>query len=277
VISWEVDYGPTQPPVSIDEVSLVSSAVPSDPSLGGGVVNVSTLPYTHPTPTTPTTCGSGNDLFEFNVKDKCATNEKFRRGEDRVWTFIPTNGGCVRVQFTGDTVSGSSWDDMNLFIYEDNPLSCGRCIRHSTGRKVHTHTFPVQAGRKYYVVLESDWGEGTSGCDDFLGLTISAPDSALCAAAALPFSTRRVSDLAVYPNPASSIVQVQATGLEGGRAVQLRVRDVLGRLLLEDEIMPGPEGKLNHTLTVTPLRAGLYMVEIQQGESFATQRLSIIP
>jgi len=256
---------------------VVSSALPGDPSLGGGVTDVTALPYTHPTVPSPTTCGSGKDLFEFNVKDKCGTSDVFDRGEDRVWTFMPTSGGCVRVQFTGDTLNGDGWKEMNLLIYEDNPLSCGRCLRRSVNRKVHMHIFPVQAGRKYYIVLESNWGEGTSGCDNFLGLTISAPDSALCAAAALPFSTQRVSDFAVYPNPASSIVQVQATGLEGGRAVQLRVRDVLGRLLLEDEIMPGPEGKLNHTLTVTSLCAGLYMVEIQQGESFATQRLSIIP
>ncbi len=277
VITWRVDYAPAQPPVSIDELSVVSSATPSDPNLGGGVTNVSTLPYTHSSTPTPTTCGSGRDLFEFNVKDKCGTSEKFRRGEDRVWTFMPTSGGCVRVQFTGDTVSGSGWQDMNLLIYEDNPLSCGRCIRHSVNRRVHTHIFPVQAGRKYYVVLESDWGEGTSGCDDFLGLTISAPDSALCAASSLPFPDWGVSHFTVYPNPASSIAQVQATGLEGGRLAQLRVRDVLGHLLVEESIMPAQDGKFHYTLKLASFPAGLYTVEIQQGGNFAIQRLSIIP
>jgi len=166
---------------------------------------------------------------------------------------------------------------MNLLIYEDNPLSCGRCLRRSVNRKVHTHIFPVQAGRKYYVVLESNWGEGTSGCDNFLGLTISAPDSALCTAASLPFSAQGVRHFAVYPNPACSIVQVQASGLEAGREVRLRVRDVLGHSLLEEQVIPGQEGNLNHTLRLTSLSAGLYMVEIQQGERFAAQRLNIVP
>ncbi len=59
-------------------------------------------------------------------------------------------GGCVRVQFTGDTLNSNGWINMKLLIYEDNPLSCGRCIRNSVTQKVHTHIFLVQAGRKYY-------------------------------------------------------------------------------------------------------------------------------
>jgi hypothetical protein len=106
VIAWRSDYSiQNQPPASIDEVSVVSSATPSDPPLGGGVIDVSSLPYTYPTTPTPTTCGSGHDLFGFNVKNRCGiSGDAFDRGEDRVWTFVPTRGGCVRVQFTGDTI-----------------------------------------------------------------------------------------------------------------------------------------------------------------------------
>jgi hypothetical protein len=211
------------------------------------------------------------------VKNKCGAIDIFDRGEDRVWTFIPTSSGCVRVQFTGDTVNGTGWQNMNLLIYEDNPLSCGRCLRRSVNRKVHTHIFPVQAGRKYYVVLESNWGEGTSGCDDFLGLTISAPDSALCALASLPLAAQGVREFTVYPNPASDVIQVRAAGLEGGRAAALRVRDGLGRSLIEVQTFPTHEGEISYTLGIAQLPAGFYIVEIQQGESYARQRLTIAP
>ena len=279
VIAWRSDYGiQNQPPASIDDVSVVSSDTPSDPPLGGGVIDVPALPYTHPTTSTPTTCGSGNDLFGFNVKNRCSiSGGAFDRGEDRVWTFIPTRGGCVRVQFTGDTVNGTGWEEMNLLIYEDNPLSCGRCLRRSANRKVHTHIFPVQAGRKYYVVLESNWGENNTGCDDFLGLTISAPDSALCALASLPLSAQGVREFTVYPNPASEVVRVQATGLEPGRPVSLRVRDMLGRSLIEEQTFPSHEGKIDHTLGVSQLPTGFYLVEVRQGSSYASQRLRIAP
>lgn len=278
VIAWKSDNGiQNQPPASIDEVSVVSSALPGDPSLGGGVTDVAALPYTHPTVPSPTTCGSGKDLFEFNVKDKCGTSDVFDRGEDRVWTFMPTSGGCVRVQFTGDTLNGDGWEEMNLLIYEDNPLSCGRCLRRSVNRKVHTHIFPVQAGRKYYIVLESNWGEGTSGCDNFLGLTISAPDSALCTAASLPSSTQGLSHFAIYPNPALEAVRVQAAGLEPGRPVSLRVQDMLGRSLMEEQTFPSHEGQIDYTLGVSQLPAGFYRVEVRQGSSYASQRLRIAP
>ncbi len=278
VIAWKSDNSiQNQPPASIDEVSVVSSALPSDPSLGGGVTDVATLPYTHPTVPPPTTCGSGKDLFEFNVKDKCGTSDVFDRGEDRVWTFMPTSGGCVRVQFTGDTLNGDGWQEMNLLIYEDNPLSCGRCLRRSVNRKVHTHIFPVQAGRKYYIVLESNWGEGTSGCDNFLGLTISAPDSVLCTAASLPFSSQGLSHFVIYPNPASEAVRVQAAGLEPGRPVSLRVQDMLGRSLMEEQTFPSHEGQIDYTLRVSQLPAGFYRVEVRQGSSYASQQLRIAP
>jgi len=276
VIAWRSDYGPqNQPPASIDEVSVVSSATPSDPPLGGGVIDVSTLPYTHTT--TLTTCNSGYDLFGFNVKDRCGIQGDDFRGQDRVWTFVPTRGGCVRVQFTGDTLNGNGWINMKLLIYEDNPLSCGRCIRNSVFQMVHTHIFPVQPNRKYYVVLESNWGEGTSGCDAFLGLTISAPDSALCALASLPLSAQGVREFTVYPNPAPEVVRVQATGLEPGRPVSLRVRDMLGRSLIEEQTFPSHEGKIDHTLGVSQLPTGFYLVEVRQGSSYASQRLRIAP
>jgi hypothetical protein len=279
VIGWKSDnLIEGQPPASIDEVSVVSSAIPFDPDLGTGVTNVSTVPYTHPTAPSPTTCGSGKDLFGFNVKDRCSfSKEAFNRGEDRVWTFTPTQGGCVRVQFTGDTINGDGWKEMILLIYEDNPLSCGRCLRSSNNRKVHTHIFPVQAGRKYYVVLESNYGEGISGCDGFLGLTISAPDQALCTQASLSAATQGMSHFTVHPNPASEAIQINATGLEVGRAVQLRLRDALGRTVLEAQTFPNTDGKLSYSLRLPQLPTGLYTLELRQGGVSAMQRLSIAP
>ncbi len=97
VIAWRSDYSPqNQPPASIDEVSVVSSATPSDPPLGGGVIDVPALPYAHPTTPTPTTCGSGNDLFGFNVKNRCGIQVDDFRGQDRVKHLSCAPLPCVR-------------------------------------------------------------------------------------------------------------------------------------------------------------------------------------
>ena len=99
VISGYVEYSPNsgdQPPANIDEVSVISSDTPSDPPLGGGVIDVSNLPYTHPTTPTPTTCGSGNDLFGFNVKSRCGIQGDDFRGQDRVKRLSCAPLPCVR-------------------------------------------------------------------------------------------------------------------------------------------------------------------------------------
>jgi len=110
VIAWRSDYGiQNQPPASIDEVSVVSSATPSDPPLGGGVIDVPTLPYTHPTIPTPTTCGSGKDLFGFNVKSRCGIQGDDFRGQDRVKRLSCAPLPCVRGRGAWLLRGGKRW------------------------------------------------------------------------------------------------------------------------------------------------------------------------
>jgi len=66
------------------------------PPLGGGVIDVPNLPYTHPTTSTPTTCGSGNDVFGFNVKNRCSIQGDDFRGQDRVKRLSCAPLPCVR-------------------------------------------------------------------------------------------------------------------------------------------------------------------------------------
>jgi hypothetical protein len=92
-----------------------------------------------------------------------------------------------------------------------------------------------------------------------------------------PYQLKACEEFTVYPNPASEVVRVQATGLEPGRPVSLRVRDMLGRSLIEEQTFPSHEGKIDHTLGVSQLPTGFYLIEVRQGSSYASQRLRIAP
>ena len=75
----------------------------------------------------------------------------------------------------------------------------------------------------------------------------------------------------LYPNPASAQVQVDLSGLSG--LCQLRILDSRGRTLTSFKV----EGGQRHAVEVVGLSAGVYLVEIQNGENSYRQRLILRP
>lgn len=72
----------------------------------------------------------------------------------------------------------------------------------------------------------------------------------------------------VVPNPSSTYFNLQLSG-EAGKAIQVRVYDVLGRMVESNGCLPS-----NQMLRLgTGLRAGVYLVEVVQGTERQTLRL----
>lgn len=168
VFSWRNDaiIG-TQPPASIDNISLVSTSTgPScNTLLGTGVTTVAALPYASGA---GTTCGMGNDLTATNVP--ICGSSWYYGGEDRVWIFTPATSGTVTISLT------STGSYTGLMLYSGCPVGCSAtptCIasmQDYTGSKSMCIT--VTAGVTYYLVLDS-WPSPT--CNAYSNLTISAP------------------------------------------------------------------------------------------------------
>ncbi len=168
VFSWRNDgiIG-TQPPASVDNISLVSSA--TGPScltlLGTGVTNVASLPYASGA---GTTCGAGNDLTATNVP--VCNASWYYGGEDQVWIFTPTSSGSITISLT------SAGSYTGLMLYQGCPVGCSAtpvCIANAqdwTGSK--SLCVPVTSGVTYYLMLDS-WPWPT--CNAYSNLTISAP------------------------------------------------------------------------------------------------------
>jgi hypothetical protein len=133
-------------------------------NIGGGVVTVSSLPYSAGA---GTTCGAGNDLTSSNIIS-CGTASYFD-GEDRVWIFTPAATGTVTINLT------STGTYTGLALYDGCPLLgqggvCLQATQSSSGNK--SITACLTANKTYYLILDS-WPNPI--CNAYTNLTISAP------------------------------------------------------------------------------------------------------
>lgn len=178
----------TQPPLAVDNISLVSAvSAPSCSSLmGSGFTTVATLPYSAGA---GTTCGAVNNLTSANTIT-CG-DASYLDGEDRVWEFTPASSGAVLINLT--TAATNS----GLFLFDGCPsstgCSAGTCIG-ATSSSDLSLTACVTSGTTYYLVLD---GTSSPACFAYSNLTISAPTTSCTAllgtgvvnVAALPYSS----------------------------------------------------------------------------------------
>ena len=73
------------------------------------------------------------------------------------------------------------------------------------------------------------------------------------------------------PNPANDQLTVHLFGLKSNEKNNLRIYDLLGNVVVKDEI----QGKENYTLqyNLTDLASGMYMVEVSSPTTKAVSRL----
>jgi hypothetical protein len=171
VFSWVNDaLSGLQPPIALDNVSLVSSVVGSSCSavLGTGVTTIYSLPYTSGTGTTQSAV---NDITSANAIS-CGSSNYFS-GEDQVWEFTPTVTGQVTITL----ISSGSYT--GLMLYNGCPASnvcsgtAGTCVAYNqspSGSKSMCVT--VNAGDTYYLLLDS---YASPSYNPYSNLAISAP------------------------------------------------------------------------------------------------------
>jgi hypothetical protein len=133
-------------------------------NMGGGVTNVSSLPYSSGA---GTTCGAGNDMTSLNTI--ICGYSWYYDGEDRVWIFTPATSGTVSITLL------STGTYTGLMLYQGCPLIAqgGTCIANNqgyTGDK--TLVVCLTAGLTYYLILDS---YPFPACNPYSNLTISAP------------------------------------------------------------------------------------------------------
>jgi hypothetical protein len=176
------DYSSGTPTTS--SFSICVTDPPSCPaSLGTGVVNVPSLPYSN---LGATTCGMVNDISNSNVTNICGTNSYYK-GEDMVYAFTPATTGVVTI--TQSNTSGT----VGMILYDGCPFTANCVANAENSDASKTICTTLTAGTTYYLVIDS-WPSPSCYLYD---INISAPVAGIppgttCASAdpitTLPFS-----------------------------------------------------------------------------------------
>lgn len=70
--------------------------------------------------------------------------------------------------------------------------------------------------------------------------------------------------LSVFPNPATDMLNVKATGVDAGSQAIIRIVDPIGRIVLEERVLTNSDGIVNATLSINGLRSGIYQIQLFQ-------------
>jgi hypothetical protein len=81
--------------------------------------------------------------------------------------------------------------------------------------------------------------------------------------------TNLVNELNVYPNPAQNEIRVTFNSTAGSEAI-IYITDLSGRTITSETVQAGSNG-INAKLNISGLAAGLYIIQLQQGN----ERVSI--
>lgn len=79
-------------------------------------------------------------------------------------------------------------------------------------------------------------------------------------------------DFSVFPNPTNGQVNVRYT-LESSEVVQLEMRDVMGKLMLQENLGNKTPGVQQQTLSLEAMPSGIYMMSLKYGSNVHTTRV----
>lgn len=173
-------------------ICVTTPVIPTCPgSLGGGVVNVGSLPYTS---TGRTTTGRGNDFTALNTL--VCGNSNYYQGQDEVFIFTPSTSGNISITLT------STSNNVGIMLYNGCPFigQGGVCVDNSQSSSGNQFMCDnVIAGNTYYLIVDRNSNNGISS----YSITITAPTTGLppgatCANAipvTLPFTATSQSTL----------------------------------------------------------------------------------
>ena len=149
----------------------------------------------------------------------------------------------------------NEWADLS---YTFTALSSGDNLQHIwiisdaageqdtlTGNPV-SYTFPSEGDWHIQLILENSCGEAISETSlQIIFPAVNSPDW--------------LRSLLVFPNPATDILRLQATGWEGSGLIPAALFDARGRRLQRHEIPTNP-GEWNYTLPLENLPSGIYLL-----------------
>ncbi|WP_210516966.1 T9SS type A sorting domain-containing protein [Hymenobacter terricola] len=180
-------------------------------------------------------------------------------------TALPTASGGALVARLADTGTGATvaWAQRGGAASNTD----ASCLAVAGARLYMAGNFQNTATFGSLTLASSPLGAATNFLafltDPTFGATVTATAPALSGTA-----------FALYPNPARSATTIMLPALPGTATATLTLRDALGRALRTDQVSL-PAAGLHHELSLSGLSAGLYVLQVQAGETTASRRLVV--
>lgn len=136
----------------------------------------------------------------------------------------------------------------------------------------NTHSYKiVDVNHTFYVVITHI----AKGCVDTSN-TVSVFKTCLTAGGTEVASAKaETKGIKIYPNPASSSVNVDLSGMITNGDILLKLTDVSGRQVMQQKIS-GASKASNHTIDVSRQTPGIYMLTIQTGKEQYVQKIVVV-
>ena len=100
------------------------------------------------------------------------------------------------------------------------------------------------------------------------GTEVDSFDLKVCSTLSLPNQVQEEFDVRVYPNPSSSVMTIQATGVDGN--VDVKITDVLGKVVYNESVSPLKK------IDVSDFKNGVYLVTVSDnGKKVQTKRIVV--
>jgi hypothetical protein len=100
------------------------------------------------------------------------------------------------------------------------------------------------------------------------GTEIDSFDLKVCSTLSVPNQLQEEFDVRVYPNPSSSVMTIQATGVEGN--VDVKIADVLGKVVYNESVSPLKK------IDVSDFKNGVYLVTVSDNAKKVQTRRIVV-
>ena len=88
----------------------------------------------------------------------------------------------------------------------------------------------------------------------------------------ITLNNKSAKDFSVFPNPTNGQVNIRYT-LESSEVVQIELRDVMGKLLMQENLGNKTPGVQQQTISLEEMPAGIYMMSLKYGNNVHTTRV----
>ena len=188
-------------------------------------------------------------------------------------TFTGVTNGDVSFRVKEVSTSPCITDQICGFVYPD-PNFQGSCWSPNSADYNTPNMSGINFAAGDTVLVKPQGSMSCGACAQWRdiirvnGAEIDSFDLKVCSTLSLPNQTPEEFDVRIFPNPANSVMTIQASGVEGN--VDVKITDVLGKVVYNETVSAMKK------IDVSEFKNGVYLVTVSDnGKKVQTKRMVV--